>query len=149
MTQNAVVKECISPGIVRISVKRQLACGSGCPSCKGCASMPTEEIFALAQDDIGLKVGDWAEIETNAANSVAISLMVYFLPCITMLLGYILGGQLGMGEALSLIPAALGIVVGFIPARLLDKKIRNSDSPEFTISCRVDMDGIINELSEN
>lgn len=139
MTQNAIVKECVSPGVVRVSLKRQLACGSGCPSCKGCVSMPTEEIFALAQDNIGLKVGEWAEVETNAASSVAISLMVYFLPCLTMLLGYVLGETLGMGEALSLIPAALGVVVGFIPAKTIDKKIKNSDTPEFTVSCRVDM----------
>lgn len=139
MTQNAVITERISPQVVKVSLKRQLACGSGCPSCKGCVSMPTEEIFALAQDNIGLEPGEWVELETNAGDSVAISLMVYFLPCVTMLLGYILGRNIGLNEGLALIPAALGIVVGFTPAKLLDRKIRNSQAPEFTISCRIQM----------
>lgn len=136
MTQNAVVTERISPHVVRVSLKRQLACGSGCPSCKGCVSQPTEDIFALAEDNIGLELGEWVELETNAASSISISLMVYCLPCITLLLGYMLGRSLGFGEGLSLLPAALGVPVGFIPAKLLDKKIRNSDAPEFTITCR-------------
>lgn len=136
MTQNAVVTELVSPGVVRVSLKRQMACGSGCPSCKGCVSMPTEEISALATDDIGMELGEWVELETNAAGSIQISLMVYFLPCVTLLLGYVLGRSLGLNEGLSLIPAFLGIFVGFLPAKRLDKRIATQDSPEFTISCR-------------
>ncbi|MFI3252933.1 MAG: SoxR reducing system RseC family protein [Eubacteriales bacterium] len=136
MTQNAVITELISPGLVRVSLKRQLACGSGCPSCKGCISQQPEDISAIAEDTIGLELGEWVELETNAGNSVAISLMVYFLPCITMLLGYILGRQFGLGEGVSLIPAVLGIGVGFLPAKLLDHKIRHQDTPEFTITKR-------------
>lgn len=137
MTQNAVITERISENVVKVSLKRQLACGSGCPSCKGCVSMPTQEIFALAQDDIGVALGDWVELETNAGRSIHISLMVYFLPCVTMLLGYMCGRGLGMGEGVSLLPAFLGIVVGFMPAKLLDRKIRLSELPEFTISGRI------------
>lgn len=136
MTQNAVVTELVSTGVVRVSLKRQLACGSGCPSCKGCVSMPTEEISALALDDIGLKLGEWVELEPNAASSIQISLMVYFLPCISLLLGYVLGRKLGFNEAVALVPSFLGVLLGFLPAKLLDRRITKQDTPEFTISCR-------------
>ncbi len=136
MTQNAVVTERVSPQVVRVSLKRQLACGSGCPSCKGCASQPTQEVYALAEDPIGLELGEWVELETNAGNSILLSLMVFFLPCVTMLLGYILGRQLGMGEGSALLAAAAGILLGFLPARLLDRHIQQKDSPEFTITRR-------------
>ncbi len=136
MTQNAVITELVSPGVVRVSLKRQLACGSGCPSCKGCISQQPEDIIALAQDSIGLSPGDWVELESNAGNSIAISLMVYFLPCLTMLVGYVLGKELGLGEGLSLIPAGFGVIVGFLPAKLLDRHIVQKNSPEFTITGR-------------
>lgn len=139
MTQNAVITQRISENVVEVSLKRQLACGSGCPSCKGCVSMPTQEIFALAQDDVGVELGDWVELETNAGNSIAISMMVYFLPCVTMLLGYILGRNLGLGEGLSLLPAFFGVFVGFLPAIRLDRHIRKKNTPEFTISGRIQM----------
>ncbi len=138
MTQNAVVTELVSPGIVRVSLKREAACGSGCPSCKGCLSQQPKDIIALAEDNLGLNLdlGEWVELESNAGNSIAISLMVYLLPCVTMLLGYILGTELGMGEALALLPAALGVVVGFLPAKLLDRNIVQKNAPEFTITKR-------------
>lgn len=137
MTQNAVITELISPGVVRVSLKRQAACGSGCKACSGCIAQQPEDISATAKDTIGLELGEWVELETNAGDSVAISLMVYLLPCVTMLLGYMLGGQMGLGEGLSLIPAFLGLVVGFLPAKLLDGKIRRQDTPEFTITKRM------------
>lgn len=138
MTQNGMVIELVSPGIVKVSLKRQAACGSNCPSCNGCLSQQPKDIEALAEDSKGLNLdlGDWVELETNAGNSIAISLMVYLLPCLTMLLGYMVGRFLGLGEALSLIPAVLGIILGFVPAKLLDKNIVNKQAPEFTITKR-------------
>lgn len=136
MTQNAVVKELISPGVVQVSLLREMQCGSGCKACSGCVAQPTQEILALATDDIGTQPGEWVELESNAGNSIAISLTVFFLPCLTMLLGYLLGTACGLGEGVALFPAALGIWVGFLPARWLNRKILNKNAPEFTISCR-------------
>lgn len=135
MIQNAVVTELVSPGVVRVSLKREAACGSNCPSCNGCLSQQPKDIFALAEDNLGLNLslGEWVELESNAGNSIAISFMVYLLPCVTMLLGYVLATELGMGETLALIPAGLGVVVGFLPAKLLDKNIAGKNAPEFTI----------------
>ncbi|MFI3251121.1 MAG: SoxR reducing system RseC family protein [Eubacteriales bacterium] len=137
MSQNAVVKEVISPGVVRVSLMRQMQCGTDCHSCKVCISHPTEELLALADDPLGTSAGEWVELETNAGNSIAISLPVYLLPCITMLIGYMIGRSIGFGEGQSLLFALLGIAVGFLPAILLDKKIRKKDVPEFTISQRI------------
>lgn len=136
MTQNAVVKEVVSPGVVQVSLMREMQCGSGCKACSGCSSQPTQEILALASDDIGTQPGEWVELESNAGNSISISLMVYLLPCLTMLGGYMAGTALGLSEGMALFPAMVGIWVGFIPAKCLNRKIINKNAPEFTISCR-------------
>lgn len=136
MTQNAVITELVSPGLVRVSLKRQTACGSGCPSCKGCVAQQPEDIIALAEDNIGLDLGEWVELESNAGNSISISLMVYFLPCVTMLIGYMVGRYVGWGEGASLLPALLGIFVGFMPAKNLDRKISRQNTAEFVVTGR-------------
>ncbi len=136
MTQNAVVKEIISPGVVKVSLLREMQCGSGCKACSGCESAPTQEILALASDPIQTQPGEWVELESNAGNSIAISLMVFFLPCVAMLVGYVAGTSLGLSEGAALLTAVLGIWVGFIPAKCLNRKIINKNAPEFTISRR-------------
>lgn len=136
MSQNAVVKEVISPGVIRVSLMRQMKCGSDCDSCKICTSRPTDELLALAEDRFDSQVGDWVELDTNAGNAIGISLMVYFLPCLTLLFGYVMGRQLGLNEGQSLLPALIALLLGFVPAVLLDKKIRKKDTPEFTVSSR-------------
>ncbi len=142
MTQNAVVKEIISPGVVQVSLMREMQCGSGCKACSGCVSQPPQEILALASDTIGTQPGEWVELESTAGNSICISMMVYLLPCLTMLAGYLLGTSLGLGEGMALFPAILGIWVGFIPAKCLNRKIIHKNAPEFSISCRKELQDI-------
>ena len=59
MVQNAVVKDIIKEGVVRVSLMRQMECGMHCDgACAGCTQKPTEEILAEASNDIGAKPGD-------------------------------------------------------------------------------------------
>ena len=54
MVQNAIVKEIIKEGVVRVSLMRQMECGMHCDgACAGCSQKPTEEILALAENGIG------------------------------------------------------------------------------------------------
>ena len=47
MSQNAVVKRIVSPGVAEVSLMRQMQCGLNCKSCEGCAQRPTDELLAL------------------------------------------------------------------------------------------------------
>ena len=133
MSQNAIVKETISNNVVRVSLLREMECGSGCKSCEGCSSRPTEEILALATDPFGVNVGDWVEVESNGTGAIGAAMLIYLLPCITLLVGYVFGDAMGMGVNASLGLSALGLVLGFLPARMVDRAIRNRDIPEFSI----------------
>jgi len=133
MIQNAVVKRIVSPGIVEVSLMRQLECGLNCKSCEGCPQKPKEEILALAGDSFGSVPGNFVEVESNAGSSIGIAALVYLVPCIGLLLGYFLGILFGWAEMACVFLAFVGVVLGFVPALLINRIILNRKKPEFTI----------------
>ena len=133
MSQNAVVKKNVSKGIVEVSLLRELECGSGCKSCEGCSVRPTQEILALASDPIGVEVGDWVEVETSATGAIGAAMLIYLLPCVTLLIGYLVGDLLGFDVIGSLACAVAGLLLGFLPAVAVDRKNRSRNLPEFVI----------------
>lgn len=134
MSQNAMIKEILPGGIVRISLMRQLECSMGCKSCDGCTAKPTQELIALASDPVGTKAGDYVEVESTGAGTITVALLVYLLPCLALLAGYGVGAYaLGLGEGLSISLGFVTFFLGFIPAKLLDMVIRGRKAPEFVV----------------
>ena len=136
MVQNARVKRVVSDGVVEVSLMRQMECGMHCDSsqCAGCSQKPTEEILALATNAIGAQAGDFVEVEPSSGHNISTSFVVFFLPCIGLVIGYLLGQSLfHLGDFAALGTAALGLVVSFIPAFMLNRSILNSKEPEFRI----------------
>lgn len=135
MVQNAIVKEVIKDGVVRVSLLRQMECGMHCDgACAGCSQKPSEEILALAENGIGAEVGDFVEVESTGVGNISVSLIVFLLPCISLGLGYVLGQSLlGLGDGMALLTALAGLVAGFVPAFLINRKIMRSQAPEFRI----------------
>ena len=119
MSQNAIVKKVVHPGVVEVSLMRQMECGLSCSSCEGCPQRPKEEILALASDPQGgAKPGDWVEVEPASGSAIGFALLVFFLPCVFLLGGYLIGRLL---------------VLGFVPAVLINRTITRRKTPEFTV----------------
>ena len=133
MVQTAVVKRIVTSGTAEISLMRQLECGLSCKSCEGCPQRPTDEILALAENTVGAGPGDVVEVQSNSGNAIGIAALVYLVPCVFLVLGYLLGTGLGLGEGLCVLAAFLGLFVGFVPALLLNRAIARREKPEFTI----------------
>ena len=136
MVQNARVKRVVSEDVVEVSLMRQMECGMHCDSsqCAGCSQKPTEEILALATNLIGAKAGDFVEVEPASGHNISISFIVFFLPCIGLVIGYMLGQSLfHLGDLAALGTAALGLIVSFLPAILINRSILNSNAPEFRV----------------
>ena len=133
MIQTAVVKRILFSGTAEISLMRQLECGLSCKSCEGCPQRPTDEILALAENTVGAGPGDVVEVQSNSGNAIGIAALVYLVPCVFLVLGYLLGAGLGLGEGLCVLAAFLGLFVGFVPALLLNRAIVRREKPEFTI----------------
>ena len=121
MSQNAIVKKVVHPGVVEVSLMRQMECGLSCSSCEGCPQRPKEEILALASDPQGgAKPGDWVEVEPASGS-------------VFLLGGYLIGRLLGLGDGGSIGMAAAGLVLGFVPAVLINRTITRRKTPEFTV----------------
>lgn len=135
MVQNAIVKKWIKEDVAEVSLLRQMECGLHCDgACAGCSQKPTEEILALASNPIAAKPGDLVEVEPMDGHNISTSVVVFLLPCVGLGAGYVLGQSLlDLSEIAALATAALGLVVGFLPAFFLNRAITRSQAPEFRI----------------
>ena len=134
MSQNAIVKKVVHPGVVEVSLMRQMECGLSCSSCEGCPQRPKEEILALASDPLGAKPGDHVEVEPTVGHNIGTSVLVFLLPCVGLGAGYVVGQSvLHLGDVSALLTALVGLAVGFIPAFLLNRAMAHSKAPEFRI----------------
>ena len=135
MVQNAIVKQRIGEGVVQVSLLRQMECGLHCDgACAGCTQKPTQEILALASDPIGTKPGDVVEVEPTSGHNISTSVVVFLLPCVGLGAGYMLGQSLlHLGDIAALGTALLGLVLGFVPAWLINRAIFRSKAPEFAV----------------
>lgn len=132
MSQNAIIKKIVNEGVAEISLLRQMDC-KNCDNCGGCSQKPGTELLALASNSIGAKTGDVVEVESIAGSSIGIAVIVYVLPCVFLLLGYFLGQAMGLSEMASVGIGAVGILVGFVPALLLNRFVATRKKPEFVI----------------
>ena len=134
MVQSAIVKKQIREGVVQVSLLRQVECGLSCSgNCAGCMQKPQGELLALASDPIGTKPGERVEVEPSAGHSIGLSALVFGVPCIFLALGYLLGAALGMDELPCVGMAAIGLLVGFAPAVLVNRALTRRQAPEFVI----------------
>ena len=138
MVQNAIVKKLVSDGVAEVSLLRQMECGLSCSSCEGCPQRPREEILALASNPVGAKQGDVVEVTPADGRNISTSVIVFLLPCVGLGAGYVLGQSLlGLGDMAAMATAAAGLVVGFLPAILLNRAMTRSQKPEFQILKRL------------
>lgn len=132
MSQNAVIKRIINQEVAEIALLRQLDC-KNCKNCNGCTQKPGTELLAMASNKIGAQAGDVVEVESIAGSSISIAVIVYVLPCVFLMLGFFLGQAMGLSELASVGIGGIGILVGFLPAILLNRAITNRKEPEFVI----------------
>lgn len=135
MIQNALVKKIVSEDVVEVSLMRQMECGMHCSGqCEGCGQKPTEEILALASNPIHARPGDFVEVEPTGGHNISTSVIVFFLPCVGLGVGYGLGqALLGLNDLAALGTAVFGLALGFVPAFLMNRAILKSSAPEFKI----------------
>ena len=134
MVQSAIVKKQIKEGVVEVSLLRQVECGLSCGgNCAGCMQKPQGELLALASDPIGTRPGERVEVEPSVGHSIGLSVLVFAIPCVFLVLGYLAGMALGLGEGASVGTAAVGLLVGFLPAVWVNRWITRSQKPEFVI----------------
>lgn len=112
---------------------RQMECGLGCKSCEGCPRKPKDELLALADNAAGAAAGDAVTVRPNGFGASGAELLVWLLPCLGLIVGYVLAGLFGSSEGICIAAAFGGLAVGFVPAVCVNRAAAGKNKSEFTI----------------
>ena len=135
MTQDAVVTKLLPNNMAEVAVARSTACGGNCGHCESCVFQ--SEIKTPARNRIGAKPGEKVVIASKSSTVFRAAALVYVLPLLLFLLGYVLAALAGAGEGLRIVFSFLGLVLGGAVIVLSQRLKRNKNSIEFDI-VRVD-----------
>lgn len=132
MTQIATVERIIDEDHAVISVPRKSACGHDCEECAGCG-VTGAAVHAKAVNTVGAKVGQKVVVQSDTKKMLRIVALVYLIPVILFLLGYLIPALMGTSVALQYALAGIGFFVGIVGAIVYDRYLRSRGGLSFTI----------------
>jgi sigma-E factor negative regulatory protein RseC len=108
-----------------------------CEKCGMCMmSGDGREVMLLAKNQAGAGDGDTVEIEISAGRVVASAFLIYMVPVVMTIVGFLIGNAFTRGAEDSVLPIVMAIVflVGsFIVVGLYDLRLRRSERREATV----------------
>lgn len=129
MQQRAAVKTLLPDGRAVLTVARRSACSGDCHTCGGCGAV--EQTLTLTADNpVGAVCGDIVYVESAGGQVLGAAALVYLLPLLLFLAGYLVSLSLG-GWA-----AAIGgacFALGLVPAVLYNRRLKKNP-PRYTIA---------------
>ena len=101
MTQDAVVTKVFPNGMAEVVVARGTACGSNCGNCESCVFQ--NEIKAFAKISVHAKPGEKVVIESLSSRIFSAAFIVYIVPMLVFVIGYIIAASCGLSEGMSVL----------------------------------------------
>jgi len=123
MEQVVTVRQISADGTAQVLHTRQSACSGDCHKCSGCGAQE-QSMLLWAQNPIGAQVGDRVILEAKTGPVLAAAAVLYLVPLILFISGYLLGEHLwrkGPLTGLGAFVLAL-ILVGMYDRLVLKKK---------------------------
>ena len=122
MTQDAVVIKTYPNMTADVAVTRGTACGSNCGNCESCIYQ--NEMRTRVINKIGASAGQNVEIESRSALIYKAEFLVYILPMILMLAGYLIPYLLGAYNGICVLTSFAALAAGavFLVASQKNKK---------------------------
>ena len=117
MEQTVLVKRVLEDGSAEVLRVRESACSGDCHKCSGCGSSQ-QTMVIRAENPIGAKVGDWVVIEAKSGAVLKAAVMLYIVPLVLFIAGYLLGEHLWQSGILF---ALAGLLIGLVLVKLLDR----------------------------
>ena len=99
MTQDAIVTKLLPDSMAEVVVTRTTACGGNCGSCEAC--MFQSELKTVARNTIRAVPGQRVVIESRNRKVFSAVILVYVMPLVFFLFGYLLAYLCGAGEGVS------------------------------------------------
>ena len=101
MTQDAVVTKVFPNGMAEVVVARGTACGSNCGNCESCVFQ--NEIKAFAKNSVHARQGEKVVIESLSSRIFGAAFIVYIVPMLVFVIGYIIAASCGLSEGMSVL----------------------------------------------
>ena len=130
MTQIATVEKLLPGGYAEISVPRKSACGHDCEECAGCG-MTGAAIHARAKNDPNAQPGEKVVVESSTKKLLGVVALVYLLPVVGVLLGYVLSE--GLAENWRYGIAFLASAASYLPSVFYDRYARRKETLTYNI----------------
>ena len=121
MKQTVKVLTCHSDGTAQVACLRQSACSGDCHKCSGCGAVEQTMIFT-ARNLICAKPGDLVTVESATAPLLKAAAMLYMLPLVLFIAGYLLGMQWKLGGLVGILAFVLSIAIVIAYDRLVMQK---------------------------
>lgn len=133
MEQNVIVCRLLPDGMAEVMRIRESACSGDCHKCSGCGAAKQTMVFS-AHNSIGAKPGDAVVVESDSGTVLKGAMLLYVLPLITFLVGYIVGENLWRH---GILVSILGFILGLLPIKFYDRYLAKRGT-EYTIKAYAD-----------
>ena len=110
MTQDAIVTKLLPNNMAEVAVTRTTACGGNCGSCESCIFQ--SELKTPARNLAGARPGQKVIIQSKSSAVYKAAMLVYVLPIVLVVAGYLLAYAAGAAEGLCVAAAFGGLAVG-------------------------------------
>lgn len=128
MQRKATVQSVLPDGRAELAVQRESACSGDCHHCGGCGTVG-QTLHLTAQNPVGAEKGDIVYITSKSAVVLWAAALVYLLPLLLFLAGYLLSMRLGAWAAAI---GAAGFLAGLLPAFAYNRRVKKQP-PAYTI----------------
>ncbi len=131
MREQGVVTRLIPPDAVEVA----MGASEACRQCKACHRDQEGRVNIEALGVSGVKPGDGVELEISSGGVVAAGFVVYLLPVVSLIAGYLVGAAFGgflsrMSEETAGIAGAICLLaLSFGAIRLYDRRVRSKGRP--------------------
>ena len=129
MEQTVRVRNTLENGMAQVIRTRESACSGDCHKCSGCGAQQ-ETMILTVHNPIDAKAGDLVVIESATGPVLKAAAMLYILPVVLFLAGYLAGEHLWAKGPLM---GIFGIILGLVLVKLYDRHLQHKKDPIYTI----------------
>jgi sigma-E factor negative regulatory protein RseC len=130
MEQTVKVRRLLPDGKAEVIRIRESACSGECHKCAGCGAAQQTMLFT-AENPIGAAVGDMVVVTTETAPVLKAAAVLYIVPLLLFLAGYIAGSYIGKGAGWL---GAAGFLLGIAGVVWYDRRTAKKKNTIYTIT---------------
>ena len=132
MTKEGIVTRLLPHSMAEVAVTRSTACGGNCGSCEACQFQ--NELKAVADNSLGAKPGQKVIIETRSSLIFRAAILVYIVPLIFFIFGYIIAFSLGADEDICVLVSFIFLIMSGALLVLSQRRNKNKKTIDFQIT---------------